>query len=121
MEPDLVSELQSIEADQKMVAGRLKERPECPRMLQWAVELKEMHESVKKRLHDSKDPDEQVRNKSLRLNRLKEQCETYAVKLREACIEEEEAGKRADALCEKIRANKIEIDKLRAEAERPSC
>ena len=74
-----------------------------------------MRESVKKRLHDSKNPDEQVRNKSLRLNRLKDQCETYAVKLREACTEEEEAGKRADALCEKIRANKIEIEQLRAE------
>ena len=109
-EPDLLSELQCIEADQKMVAGRLKERPNCPRMLQWAEELKMSHEGAQKRLHDSKDPDEQIRSKSSRLNRLKDQCEAYVVKLREACTEEEEAGKRADALCEKIRANKAEIE-----------
>ena len=60
------------------------------------------------------NPDEHVRNKSLRLNRLKDQCETYAVKLREACTEEEEAGKRADALRDKICANRIEIQQLRA-------
>ena len=113
---NLVSELKCIESDQKMVAVKLKERPGCPRMLQWASELKATHESVKKRLRDSQDPDEQVQNKGLRLNRLKELCETDTAKLREACLEEEEAGKRAGALCAKIKANKVEIERLRAES-----
>ena len=99
-----------------MVAGRLTERPERPRLLQWAAELKISHDDAKKRLHESKDPDEQSRNKLLRLNRLKDQCETYATKLREAYTDEEEAAKRANVLREKSHANKAEIEQLRIEA-----
>ena len=64
----------------------------------------------------SKDLDDQLRGKSIRLSRLKAEVGSFTSKMREARLEEEAAGKRADEFRSQTHAHNVEIEQLRAES-----
>lgn len=113
---ELEKDVQDLEDDFKLYQARLKLSPDCPRR-QGVVECtKQQLEAKRKLLHDSRDPEDQIRNKAQRLKRIKAETETYRKQLREACLEEEAAEKRANELRAKILRHLEESEKLRSES-----
>ena len=109
----LEKEVQALEEDFKLFQTRLKLSPECPRRQGMVECTKQQLEAKRKQLHDSRDPEDQIRNKSQRLERIKAETETYRKQLREACLEEEAAEKKANDLRAKILRHLEESEKLR--------
>ena len=113
---ELEKDVQDLEDDFKLYQARLKLSPDCPRR-QGGVECtKQQLEAKRKLLHDSRDPEDQIRNKAQRLKRIKAETETYRKQLREACLEEEAAEKKANELRAKILRHLEESEKLRSES-----
>ena len=94
----------------------LKADPEDEDLADMVARLKTRHADKKRQVGESKYPEEQLRGTYQRLRRLKEEVESFSEKMREACIVEEEAAKKADGFHQKILAHNAEIERLRTEA-----